>query len=195
MATNQDERKIYGVYTNSVLNMKVSLPIREVGKNSKQNLERAISNKTEGKCISEGFIRPDSVRVISYSNGVVNNEYVEFQTVFECMVSHPVEGMLIECVTKTITKAGIHAEVKDETGIVPITVFVARDHHINNNVFMNVKETDKIVVSVIGVRFQLNDPFISVLADIVSKKNTTNIYTNNDRVKKPRIEVVDSDEN
>ena len=194
MAT-QDERKIYGVYTNSILNMKVSLPIREVGKNTKQNLERAISTKTEGKCISEGFIRPNSVRVISYSNGVVNNEYVEFQTVFECMVSHPVEGMLIECITKTITKAGIHAEVKDETGIVPITVFVARDHHINNKLFMNVKETDKIVVSVIGVRFQLNDPFISVLAEVVSKKNSTNVYTNNDRKKKPRIEVVDSDEN
>ena len=60
---NQDERKIFGVYTNSVLNMKVSLSIREVGKNTKQNLERAISNKTEGKCISEGFIRPNSVRV------------------------------------------------------------------------------------------------------------------------------------
>ncbi len=194
MAT-QDERKIYGVYTNSILNMKVSLPIREVGKNTKQNLERAISTKTEGKCISEGFIRPNSVRVISYSNGVVNNEYVEFQTVFECMVSHPVEGMLIECITKTITKAGIHAEVKDETGIVPITVFVARDHHINNKLFMNVKETDKIVVSVIGVRFQLNDPFISVLAEVVSKKNSTNVYTNDDRKKKPRIELVDSDEN
>lgn len=194
MAT-QDERKIYGVYTNSILNMKVSLPIREVGKNTKQNLERAISTKTEGKCISEGFIRPNSVRVISYSNGVVNNEYVEFQTVFECMVSHPVEGMLIECITKTITKAGIHAEVKDETGIVPITVFVARDHHINNKLFMNVKETDKIVVSVIGVRFQLNDPFISVLAEVVSKKNSTNVYTNDDRKKKPRIEFVDSDEN
>ena len=45
MAT-QDERKIYGVYTNSILNMKVSLPIREVGKNTKQNLERAISSRS-----------------------------------------------------------------------------------------------------------------------------------------------------
>lgn len=193
MAT-QDERKVFGVYTNSVLNMKVSLSIREVGKNTKQNLERAISNKTEGKCISEGFIRPNSVRVISYSNGVVNNECVEFQTVFECMVSHPVEGMLIECVTKTITKAGIHAEVKDETGIIPITVFVARDHHIRNNTFMNVKETDTLMVRVIGVRFQLNDPFISVLAELISEKKNTNIYTNVDRKKKPKIELVDSDE-
>lgn len=191
---NQDERKIFGVYTNSVLNMKVSLSIREVGKNTKQNLERAISNKTEGKCISEGFIRPNSVRVISYSNGVVNNEFVEFQTVFECMVSHPVEGMLIECVTKTITKAGIHAEVKDDAGVMPITVFVARDHHISNNMFMDVKETDKLVVRVIGVRFQLNDPFISVLAELVNEKSNTNIYTNADRQKKPKIELVDSDE-
>lgn len=191
---NQDERKIFGVYTNSILNMKVSLSIREIGKNTKQNLERAISNKIEGKCISEGFIRVNSVRVISYSNGVVNNEFVEFQTVFECMVCHPVEGMLIECVTKTITKAGIHAEVKDDTGVVPITVFVARDHHISNNMFMNVKETDKLVVRVIGVRFQLNDPFISVLADLVNEKSNNNIYTNVDRQKKPKIELADSDE-
>jgi DNA-directed RNA polymerase subunit E'/Rpb7 len=191
---NQDDRKIFGVYTNSVLNMKVSLSIREVGKNTKQNLERAISNKTEGKCISEGFIRPNSVRVISYSNGVVNNEFVEFQTVFECMVSHPVEGMLIECITKTITKAGIHAEVKDDTGVIPITVFVARDHHISNNMFMNVKETDKLVVRVIGVRFQLNDPFISVLAELVNEKSNANVYTNVDRQKKPKIELADSDE-
>ena len=64
----------------------------------------------------------------------------------------------------------IHAEVKDETGIIPITVFVARDHHIRNNTFMNVKETDTLMVRVIGVRFQLNDPFISVLAELISEK-------------------------
>ena len=110
------------------------------------------------------------------------------------MVSHPVEGMLIECITKTITKAGIHAEVKDDTGVIPITVFIARDHHISNNMFMDAKETDKLVVRVIGVRFQLNDPFISVLAELVNEKSNTNIYTNVDRQKKPKIELVDSDE-
>ena len=116
----------------------------------------------------EGFIRPNSVKIISYSAGNVNGDKIEFQTVFECMICHPVEGMLIECQVKTITKAGIHAEVVDENGVVPITVFVARDHHLLEHAFAEVKETDKITVRVLGVRFELNDPYICVIAKLVN---------------------------
>jgi hypothetical protein len=35
----RDDRKIYGVYLQSVLTMKVIVPITSVGKNMKQNLE------------------------------------------------------------------------------------------------------------------------------------------------------------
>jgi DNA-directed RNA polymerase subunit E'/Rpb7 len=163
------KRQIYGVYIKSLLNMKVVLSITEVGKNIKQNLERMISKKTEGRCIAEGFIRPGSISVISYSSGTVNNEKVEFQTVFECMVCHPVEGMLIECDTKTITKAGVHAEVVDKNGVVPITVFVARDHHYTDRQFAEIKENMKITIRVIGVRFELNDPYICVIGKLVEQ--------------------------
>jgi DNA-directed RNA polymerase subunit E'/Rpb7 len=166
----RDDRKIYGVYLQSVLTMKVIVPITSVGKNMKQNLERIISKKTEGKCIAEGFIRPNSVKVIRYSSGNINNENIEFQTVFECMICHPVEGMLIECDTKTITKAGIHAEVSDEQGNVPITVFVARDHHFTDRKFADIKENMKIVVRVVGVRFELNDPYICVIGKYIDRK-------------------------
>lgn len=167
---HRDERKIYGVYLQSVLTMKVSIPITNVGKNMKQNLEKIISKKTEGKCIAEGFIRPNSVKVIRYSSGTINNENIEFQTVFECMICHPVEGMLIECDTKTITKAGVHAEVLDDTGSVPITVFIARDHHFTDRKFSEIKENMKIIVRVIGVRFELNDPYICVIGKYIEKK-------------------------
>jgi DNA-directed RNA polymerase subunit E'/Rpb7 len=166
----RDERKIYGVYLQSMLTMKVIIPITQVGKNMKQNLEKIISKKTEGKCIAEGFIKPNSVKVIRYSSGTVNNENVEFQTVFDCLVCHPVEGMLIECDTKTITKAGIHAEVTDDTGAVPITVFIARDHHFTDKHFSEIKENMKIMVRVIGVRFELNDPYICVIGKYLEKK-------------------------
>jgi len=166
----RDDRKIYGVYLQSVLTMKVIVPITSVGKNMKQNLERIISKKTEGKCIAEGFIRPNSVKVIRYSSGNINNENIEFQTVFDCMICHPVEGMLIECNTKTITKAGIHAEVSDEQGNVPITVFVARDHHFTDRKFADIKENMKIVVRVVGVRFELNDPYICVIGKYIDRK-------------------------
>jgi DNA-directed RNA polymerase subunit E'/Rpb7 len=168
---DREDPKIFGVYLQSVLTMKVIVPMTHVGKNIKQNLERIISKKTEGKCIAEGFIRPNSVKIIKYSSGVVNNENIEFQTVFECMVCHPVEGMLVECETKTITKAGIHAEVIDETGTVPITVFVARDHHFTDRHFAEIKENMKIRVRVIGVRFELNDPNICVIGKYMEQKS------------------------
>jgi DNA-directed RNA polymerase subunit E'/Rpb7 len=165
-----DQQKIYGVYIKSMLTMKVSVSITEVGKNIKQNLEKSISKKTEGKCIAEGFIRPNSVKVLTYSSGNVNGDLIEFHTVYECMVCHPVEGMLIECQTKTITKAGIHAEIVDNDGTVPVTVFIARDHHFSDKYFSTIKENMKIKVQVIGARFELNDPYICVIGKLMFEK-------------------------
>ena len=113
----------------------------------KKNLETEILYQTTGKCIAEGILKPNSVRIINYSSGSIRGNKVEFQVVFECMVCHPVEGMLMNCVAKTITKAGIHAEVIDEDGSVPVTVFIARDHHFTNTKFANVTENEKILVN------------------------------------------------
>jgi len=178
---------IYGVYIASMLTMKVPLSITEVGKNVKQNLERSISKKTEGKCIAEGYIRPNSIKVISYSAGIVNSEIIDFQTVFECMICNPVEGMKIECLVKTITKAGIHAEVVDKNGVVPVTVFIARDHHFSDKNFNSIKENAKIIVRVIGSRFELNDPFIYVIGELMNDQFKTQT------IRKPRL-VIGGDE-
>jgi DNA-directed RNA polymerase subunit E'/Rpb7 len=179
--------EIYGVYIKSMLTMKVSLSITEVGKNIKQNLEKTISSKTEGKCIAEGFIRRNSVKVISYSSGNINGDIIEFQTLFECMICHPVEGMLIECNTKTITKAGIHAEVTDKDGTVPVTIFIARDHHFNDKRFNNIKENMKVTIQVIGIRYELNDPYICVIGKLIEQQKD-NRY-NNEKSKKPNIRI------
>ena len=156
----------HSVYAKSILSKKIRLLITETGGNVKENLEAKITSSIEGKCIVEGFIKPDSVRIVNYSSGIINSEYVEFQTIFECMVCHPVEGMTIECVSKTITKAGIHAQVVDANGIIPVTVFIARDHHNLNRNFNNVKENANVTVKVTGVRYELNDPYICVLGKL-----------------------------
>lgn len=167
--SKKDEKKIFGVFIRSILTQKVILSITEIGSIVKQNLEQKIIDKNEGKCIPEGFIRPNSVRIIQYSSGNVHSENIEFHAVFEAMICHPVEGQLIECVVKTITKAGIHAQVEIENGIVPITVFVARDHHNTNKLFATVKENASIVIKVIGTRFELNDPYICVIGQLLDQ--------------------------
>jgi DNA-directed RNA polymerase subunit E'/Rpb7 len=163
--------KIYGVYIRSILNQKVSLLITEIGQNIREILEKKLVQTNEGKCIREGYIKPGSVNIISYSSGLVNSEWIVFETVFECMVSHPVEGMIIkDCVVKTITKAGIHAEVVEENDNVPVVVFVAKDHHNMIKQFNSIVENQKITVKVIGTRFELNDPHISVIAQLVDDR-------------------------
>jgi DNA-directed RNA polymerase subunit E'/Rpb7 len=165
------DNKIYGIYLKSLLNDKITLNITEIGNNLKQNLEKKIASKIEGKCITQGFIKPNTTRIVNYSSGNVNTGFVDFQVVFECMICHPVEGMLIECKSKTITKAGIHAEVIDETGVVPVTVFIARDHNYNDVDFNNVKENETILVRVIGTRFELNDSYVCVIAKLAHRRD------------------------
>jgi DNA-directed RNA polymerase subunit E'/Rpb7 len=164
---NAGERKVYGVYMKSMLDKKVSLHITEIGKSVKQNLEIKISNDISGKCIDEGYIKPQSVKVINYSSGNVNGEYVEYQVTFECMICLPVEGMMVECTCKSVTKAGIHAEVIDPQGYTPLTIFVARDHHHLNERLSSVKEGETITVRVIGIRFELNDKYICAIAKLM----------------------------
>ena len=161
-----EERKIYGVYIRSMLDKKVSLHISEVGRQLKSNLEKKISNEIAGKCIDEGFIKPNSIKLTNYSSGNVRGEYIEYQTVFECMVCLPVEGMLVECVCKSVTKAGIHGEVIDDQGNVPLTLFIARDHHHLNEQMGTIQENDTFVARIIGIRFELNDKYICVIAKL-----------------------------
>jgi DNA-directed RNA polymerase subunit E'/Rpb7 len=191
MNKQADNKKIYGVFSPAILTHKVMLSITEVGKTVKQNLERDISYRVTGKCIAEGIVKPNSVRIINYSSGSVRGDRVEFQVMFECMVCNPVEGMLIECTTKTITKAGIHAEVVDEDGSVPVTVFIARDHHFTDKNFANVVENDKLVANVIGSRFELNDPYICVIAKLLEKKIPGNGPTRDRYVKKATLNILD----
>ena len=160
-----------GVYSNELLTRKVFLTMDQVGQNIKQNLERSISYSIEGKCTQDGYIKPNSVRVNTYSAGVVNNEKIEFQTVFECMVCHPVEDMVIDCKVKTLTKAGVHAEVIDNEGNIPVTIFIARDHHFTNKQFGTIEENNIITTKIIGIRFELNDPYICAIGTLDTESN------------------------
>ena len=178
---NEETSKIYDVYIKSVLTMKIILSITEIGKNIKQNLEKKIISIIEGRCIKEGFIKPKSVRIINYSSGNVDSDNIEFYTSFECFISHPVEGMVIECMTKNITKAGIHAEKIDDDGVIPLTIFVSRDHNYNNKLFNSIKENTKIKVKVIGIRYELNDPYICVIAKLAYDSKTNRPRPKNDR--------------
>ena len=164
--TNKSDH-IYGVYMKSILERKVCLDITEIGKNIKNNLEMKLEHELGGKCVNEGYIKSKSVKIINYSAGNVNSSVIEFTVIFDAMVCLPIDGMKIDCVCKTITKAGIHAQVIDDNRNIPITMFIARDHHHLDSKFSEVKEGQKITSMVIGIRYELDDEFICTIGRLV----------------------------
>lgn len=106
------------IYSRSIIDRKVTLPITAIGKNLKQVIEEYISFHFEGKCVVEGFIKPDSTNLITYSSGTIKRgNHVSFDVVFECELCFPVEGTIIACLAKTNTKAGITAESVGENQV------------------------------------------------------------------------------
>jgi DNA-directed RNA polymerase subunit E'/Rpb7 len=163
------ETKINTIYSRCLITRNILLPITNIGKNIKETIEKNIIFNYEGKCVVEGFIKPNSSKIVTYSSGLIQGTNISFEVVFECEICCPVEGMLISCVAKNITKAGVRAESADETPS-PVVVFVARDHHFSVSQFSNIQEGDKFVARVIGQRFELNDKYVSIIAELVLEK-------------------------
>jgi DNA-directed RNA polymerase subunit E'/Rpb7 len=174
------QREAKNVYGKSQITKTIMLPISAVGKNIHQTIERVISSMVESKCIVEGFVKAGSVKVITYSSGLIKGENILFDVVFECDVCYPVAGMLLNCVAKNITKAGIRAESSEESPS-PFVLFIARDHYYSNDYFNSIEENDKFIARVIAQRFELNDKYVSVIAEPVPPKEDK-------FAKKPRIQ-------
>jgi len=156
------------IFVNSILTKKVFLDFKYVDQNIKTTLVNILSKDIEGRCNIEGYIKPKSISLISYSCGILKAETITFDVVFECLICFPVEGMTINCVVKDITKAGIRAELPDNDKT--LMIFIARDHHYNNQKFSSIKVDEQIKVKVLGQRFELNDTFISIIAELVEQK-------------------------
>ena len=183
------EVKLAPIYSRCLLTRSLSLPISSIGKNLMETLEKKIVSMIEGKCLVEGFVKPKSTKIVTHSSGTVQGSSILFELVIECEVCFPVEGMLISCVAKNITKAGIRAESACDVPS-PVVVFVARDHHYAVSQFANIQEGDKFNVRVIGQRFELNDKYISIIAEmIVEDKYKDKNYEKEKSVvkKKPRL--------
>ena len=153
----------------NVLTRKILLPFQSVGNNIRENIQTKLEKNLYDKCSKEGYIRKKSITILSYSSGLVEANNVIFDVMFECDICHPVEGQIIKCTVKNITRAGIRATyIKEEVS--PITIFVARDHHYNNEAFAKIKEDEEILIKVIGIRYELNDETISVLGELKPAK-------------------------
>ena len=181
-------KKLTDIYSDALLTRVIEIPMNAVGSGIKEKLEKKLRSMIEGKCISEGFVKPRSIKVLTYSSGkIYDGNKIHFETTFEVKICLPVEGMLMECVAKNITKAGIRSEVISDESESPVVIFVARDHHYSSDYFSSIKENDSIKIRVIGQRFELNDKYISIIAELIEPKKRKDFKTKPRLVLKPTL--------
>ena len=164
----KQSKKIMDIYSRTLVSKKISVEMKYIGNNIKEILEKRLKELHEGKCIAEGYVKKNSIKIITYSSGKICTSGILYEIAFECYVCFPVEGQLLNCIATNITKAGIKATSLESPS--PFVVFISRDHQLSNKKFNTISEKDHFIARIIGQRFELNDPYISIIAEIDEKK-------------------------
>ena len=159
------------IYAKQIINEKIILKFSEIDNNLENNIKQILIDRIEGKCITHGYVKNNSIKIIEYSCGELFSDSVIFDVVIECLISCPFESMILECKVITTTKVGLKCNIIDEDETNPYLIFVARDHNYNNSKFSSININDIIFVRVIGHRFELNDTFISIIAELVEEES------------------------
>ncbi len=140
----------------------LEMTIEEYESRLKEHLSQKIKQSVEGKCIEDGYVKKDSVSLLTLSCGVCQADKMKYTACYECLICLPAEGMIIRCVVVSISNGGVRAVIHGEE-VSPIVVFVSRDLPTEKDL-SEYQEGDTFDAEVYGVKYELNDTFISVLA-------------------------------
>lgn len=157
------------IFNPATITKRCQFPISVLCSNISDVILTTLQNQYEGLCINEGFVKPDSIQILTYSMGLLHEAYIMYDVTFECHVCLPYTNQIMQCTVNNSTKAGIKASFSNEAN--PIIVFVPRDLHLNHETFHELQIDDVISVKIIGIRYELNDKYISVIAEYINKIN------------------------
>jgi len=168
------------IFQPALLTKRITLEMVLVDKFIQTTLTDILKRELEGKCSVEGYIKSNSINITTYSSGNLKGSNIVFDVVFQCLICYPVEGMLLRVKAVSINTAGMKSEsvyyATNEPSIAsggivptPYVLFISRNHHQDNDIFNSIQPNDTFVARVIVQRFELNDKYISIIGEIVSK--------------------------
>lgn len=155
-----------GVETTQILNVSLGISADEVNNNIENILLFKLKRQLEGKCIREGLVLPGSVEIISRSAGIAQlshfNANFIYHIKYSAKICNPLEGDIIEAEITNINKMGVLAKA-GEGDPAPISILLAKQHHMNNEQFEKLREGYNIKVKILGKRFDSGESHISII--------------------------------
>jgi len=158
------------LFIKTTINKSLSIEPKYINNQINDYILKQLKEKFEGKCLKYGYIKPNCIKIIKRSIGNVLashfNGNILYNIVFSVEVCNPLEGAIIDVQVKNINKMGILADSVDKES--PLNILLARQHHIDNEIFSNLKIGEAIQCKIIGKRFEYGDNQISVISVLYS---------------------------
>lgn len=156
------------IFSEQICSKKISISPSEL--NNNKDIDALICDKIKNsignRCINEGYVDKDTIKIIRRSIGKINaihfNGNINYNVEYVANICNPYKNMKINnCEVKNINKMGIMAINK------PLNIVIARQHHEDQEGFDEIKIGDKISIIIIGLRYELNDKEITVVGKLV----------------------------
>jgi DNA-directed RNA polymerase subunit E'/Rpb7 len=129
-----------------------------------KTLEEKLKEKIEEKCISEGFIKKDSIQIVKKGLGELKgsqfNGNMSYELLYKAQICNPKIGQTLKARVKFIKKIGILAY----NG--PLSIIIGKEFHHDLSIFEDINPDDILEVQVIASKFSLNDREIKVIANL-----------------------------
>jgi DNA-directed RNA polymerase subunit E'/Rpb7 len=126
----------------------------------------------EGRCIGEGFVMPDTVKIIDRGKISFPHEalqlFYSMEVEYEYVVCNPNPGTIISCKIASKNKIGVLACLVEDVS--PLIILIPNDlcdTELKKGKLAEVSENDIIKIMVLGKKFEQNDKKITVIAEIV----------------------------
>lgn len=180
------------IYFNCVLTKKIIVEAKYLNENIDNYIESYLKKKIEGTCIDEGYIKPDTIKILKKSVGkLLGSRFtgdITYEIAYTASICNPVLGNVIDCKVKFVNKLGILGN----NG--PITIIVGKQFHMNDDEINKISENDIIKVEVIAKKFYLNDKEIKIIAKLWNPnelKQNNNSYDKKELISSDLTPILD----
>ena len=158
------------LYTTNILDYRYHLESNEFGTSPDEVFLKKLKNEIEGRCISQGYVKIGSVKILSRSLGRINQAYFTglpvYDIKYQAEICNPPIGSIIECIIKDETKMGLVCYISDSDN--PLDIVVPSQWHFDNKQYTMLEPGMKIKVKIARKRHVSGDNNISVIASLHS---------------------------
>jgi DNA-directed RNA polymerase subunit E'/Rpb7 len=161
------------IYETRQLSTQINLAPRALNYSDvNQIILEKLKKQVEGKCIGDGFIKDESVEIISRSPGMMfNNDFtgsIAYEIKYSAEVCNPKEGQIIEVVVEDNNNETntVCYFVDEDTS--PIEIYLFKQHYLENTVYAGLKKGDKILVKILDTQIEFGQRKILATAEFLS---------------------------